>query len=630
VSELLIAVDHRENARLLKGYLDQHYSTAAPPAADQLDIPFDLGIFDGHALSRFWSQIQLRKQTEQPLFLPILLITPRQDINMITRQLWRSIDEIIFAPIEKAELFVRVEILLRARQLSLELQGKNIHLQNEIVSHKETEQFLRESEDRFRAALKNSPVMVARMDHDLRYTWVYNQPIFQPSDLLGKRDDEVPGLENVQNLMDLKRSVLSTGIGARQEVEIGIFGTYKAYDVTVEPILEDNAVTSLRTTAVDITERKHAEQRILQLYDLVLELSKSLTLKQVAKNIINYGINALGATAGTVVMLDDKLQTLQSIYSIDGTVEDWQSISIELARTSLADAIKTKSSLVYRALDDQLTVPASGQNVLLDEEHKVWAFLPFEVDEKMLGGLGLCFPFSKTFDDAERGFMLTLAHQCAQAIDRVYISEQLQHSAVLAERHRLARDLHDAVSQALFAATTIADSVPQMWEKKPEKARELLQQLTSLNRGALAEMRTLLFELRPEALVKTNLRALLLQLLDAVKARKVIETNLTVTGDPTSLPEDIHMALYRIAQESLNNVVKHSQAAKAHVVLNYNPGRVVLQIIDNGQGFDTGQSTGGLGRGSMRERAEAAQMQLQIHSAIGDGTHVEVIWNPSE
>jgi signal transduction histidine kinase len=223
--------------------------------------------------------------------------------------------------------------------------------------------------------------------------------------------------------------------------------------------------------------------------------------------------------------------------------------------------------------------------------------------------------------------MLTLAHQCTQALERVQLSEQLQQNAVLAERHRLARDLHDAVSQALFAAATIADSVPQMWDKKPDKARELLKQLTSLNRGALAEMRTLLFELRPEALVKTNLKALLLQLLDALKARKTVETTLTVTGEPISLPEDIHLTLYRIAQESLNNIAKHSQATHVYVVLDYNSTSVSLQIIDNGQGFDTGQITPGLGLDSMRERAEGADIAFQIESSNGKGTHIDVTWS---
>ena len=632
MSNLLIAVDQRENARLLSSYLDQHYSVVSLTSEDKFNLPFDLGIFDGHALNKFLSQIQRRKQREQPLFLPILLITPRQDISMITRQLWRFIDEIIFVPIEKAELVVRVEVLLRARQLSVDLDSKNIHLQNEIISHQETEQSLRESEERFRVALKDSPIVVARLDRDLRYTWVYNPHIFQTDDILGKRDDDLMGADNARELMALKRSVLETGITRRQEIELNMLGTYKIYDMTIEPIVEDHVITGLRTAAFDITKRKQAEHRILKLYNLVLELSKSLTLEHVAKTIIQYGIAALGATAGTIMLLKDDHETFRILHSIgysNHMLESWQTFAIDFSKASLVVTKENKTPLLYSSADEQSGALWLTQHMPVDDQHKAWAFLPFAIEDSIIGGFGLSFPISKTFDETERGFMLTVAHQCVQAIERVKLSEQLRQAAVLAERHRLARDLHDAVSQALFAATAIADSVPLMWEKKPEKVRELLKQVTSLNRGALAEMRTLLFELRPEALIKTNLKALLIQLLDAIKARKMIETIFTVTGEPISLLEDVHLALYRITQESLNNVVKHSQATQAHVILNYSPEKVTLQIIDNGRGFDPSQSTGGLGLGGMHERAEEAHLNLHIDSRPKAGTCVDVSWNVS-
>jgi signal transduction histidine kinase len=628
MNNLLIAVDHRENALLLKGYLDQYHSIAVPTSVEQLDIPFDLGIFDGHALIKFWSQIQMRKQSDQPLFLPILLITPRQDINMITRQLWRSIDDIIFAPIEKAELFVRVEVLLRARQLSLDLKEKNLHLQTEITSHQETERSLRESDERFRAALENSPIVVARLDRDLRYTWVYNQPLFQASDILGKQDNEILGLGNTQALTDLNRSVLETGIGRREEIEIDIFETYTVYDITVEPIIENGRVEGLRVASVDITDRKRAEQRVTRLYDLVLRLSKSLTLEQVAKSIIQYGITALGATDGTVVLINDDQETLRVIEALGNTeplIEAWQNFLIALSTAPYGTAAKTEIPFLYGSMEDHLLSRLFEPDMPPDNSHRAWALLPFSIEDKVIGGLGLSFPLLKIFDDAERAFMLTLAQQCAQALERVGLIEKLQQAAVLTERHRLARDLHDSVSQALFASTAMADSIPLMWDKKPEKARELLKQVTTLNRGALAEMRTLLFELRPEALIKTNLKALLIQLLDAVKARKTIETMLTVTGEPISLLEDVHLAFYRIAQESLNNVIKHSQATQAHIILSYHPDQITLQIIDNGTGFDSNHSTRGLGLGGMHERAELAHIALQIQSTQ-EGTCVDVSW----
>ena len=633
MSNVLIAVDHRENARLLRAYLDQHYSLTSPSSENEFDIPFDLGIFDGHALNRFLTHLQLRKQVEQPLFLPILLITPRQDVNMITRHLWRSIDEIIFAPIEKAELFVRVEVLLRARQLSLELHSKNLHLQNEIVSHQETEKFLRESEERFRVALQNSPIVVARVDRDLRYTWIYNPHIFQADNILGKRDDELLGPDNAREIMALKQEVLETGITKRQEVELNILNTCRCYDMTVEPVIEDDVITGLRTAAFDITERKLAEQRILKLYNLVLELSKSLTLEHVTKTILEHGLTALGATAGTLILLKDDRETLrvkQSHGYGNQMAASWQAFAIELSKASLAATGEKQIPLFHASAEDPLSDLSARPDMPVDDQHKTWAFLPFAIEGGMIGGLGLGFSVSQTFDETERGFMLTVAQQCVQAIQRVDLSQQLQEAAVLAERHRLARDLHDAVSQALFAATTIADSIPLMWDKKPEKARMLLQQLSSLNRGALAEMRTLLFELRPEALMKTNLKALLIQLLEAIKARKTIETVLTVTGEPISLLEDVHLTFYRIAQESLNNVVKHSQATQAHIILNYSPQEVTLQIIDNGQGFDASQSTGGLGLGGMQERAEAARIKMQILSTIGEGTCIGLTWIVSD
>jgi signal transduction histidine kinase len=230
------------------------------------------------------------------------------------------------------------------------------------------------------------------------------------------------------------------------------------------------------------------------------------------------------------------------------------------------------------------------------------------------------------FDKDERQFMATLAHQCAQALGRVILNEQIKQSAVVAERHRLARDLHDAVTQTLFAATTMADAVPITWGKNPDRAQELLKQVTTLNRSALAEMRTLLLELRPDAITKSDLKTLLSQLLQTVKGKKVIETHLSVTGIEIELPEDIHIALYRIVQESLNNVVKHSQATQTRILVNYDPECLIVRIEDNGQGFDPTRRSAGLGMGGMRERAESLGLRLQIESAPAQGTIIEIIW----
>jgi signal transduction histidine kinase len=627
VSQILIAVDHRENARLLAEYLDQYYTTIIPTSVNDLALPFDLGVFDGYALNRLWPQIQSRKFSEQPVFLPILLVTPRQDISMMTRQLWQSIDEIIFTPIEKTELFVRAEVLLRARQLSVELQTKNLTLQAEIATRTEAEQLLRESEERFRAALKNSPIVVSRMDRDLRYTWVYNELDFQALSIIGKRDNEIANLTNTDDLIALKQSVFETKTGARQEIEVMISEQPKSYDVSVEPILEGEEVIGLRTAALDITERKLNEQRIVSLYKLTAELSRSLTLEEVASTIIDYAMSALGASAGSVYLVNAEKRDLEIVTSVgysESVTSAWQRLSLNHEGVPLADAVRMNTPLLYGTIDEwtaDYPLPVG-----ISERHKAWASLPFSLENRVLGGLALSFPTTRSFDDGERQFMMTLAHQCAQALERVKLNERIKESAVVAERHRLARELHDAVTQTLFAAATIADAVPVTWGKNSERAQELLKQVTSLNRSALAEMRTLLLELRPDAIVKTDLNTLLTQLLQALKGKKLMETQLSVTGPEVDLPEDIHIALYRIAQESLNNIVKHSQATQIHVIVNYSTECLVVRIEDNGQGFDPRQRRSGLGLEGMRERAESLGLWLQIQSAPGQGTVIEITW----
>jgi two-component system nitrate/nitrite sensor histidine kinase NarX len=147
-----------------------------------------------------------------------------------------------------------------------------------------------------------------------------------------------------------------------------------------------------------------------------------------------------------------------------------------------------------------------------------------------------------------------------------------------------------------------------------------------MTRGALAEMRTLLVELRPNALVEVPLSALLRQLTEAMVSRARIEIQLSAEGE-RKLPPDVQVGLYRLAQEALNNVVKHAKATQAVVTLRLGEA-VRLTVADNGAGFDPGAVTADhLGLRIMRERAEAIGAQLNIYSEPGEGTQVSVLWD---
>lgn len=209
------------------------------------------------------------------------------------------------------------------------------------------------------------------------------------------------------------------------------------------------------------------------------------------------------------------------------------------------------------------------------------------------------------------------------------LQQKAAQEAVATERTRLARDLHDAVTQTLFSATLIADVLPDIWQMNEKEGRRRLEELRQLTRGALAEMRTLLVELRPNALVEVPLPTLLRQLSEALTGRDRIDIQFSSEGEQ-KLPPDVQVALYRIAQEALNNVVKHSKASQAVVALRLGD-QVRLGITDNGTGFDPASVTADhLGLKIMRERSEAIGAKFSLYSEPGEGTQVTVTWQDKE
>ncbi|WP_353929313.1 sensor histidine kinase [Okeanomitos corallinicola TIOX110] len=204
-------------------------------------------------------------------------------------------------------------------------------------------------------------------------------------------------------------------------------------------------------------------------------------------------------------------------------------------------------------------------------------------------------------------------------------SDHLRKIAVEEERNRLARDLHDSVSQTLFSVATIAETVPRVWQRHPEIAQEKLEELAGLAQGALAEMRSLLIELRPSGLRDKLLGELLKQLTKAVQGRAKIQIITTVTGDQP-LPEEVKLVFYRVTQEALNNIIKYAQSTQVDVTFQGNSEYIKLSIFDNGCGFDVKDtSSGHLGIEIMRERAESIGANFQLESSPGKGTKIVLI-----
>jgi signal transduction histidine kinase len=251
-----------------------------------------------------------------------------------------------------------------------------------------------------------------------------------------------------------------------------------------------------------------------------------------------------------------------------------------------------------------------------------WMGVPLILKDRVIGMMTISHVVPAHFTTADARLGRAFADQAAIAIENARLYQQAQELAASEERQRLARELHDSVSQALYGIALGARTARTLLDRDPPAAVEPVDYVLSLAEVGLAEMRALIFELRPESLETEGLVAAVRKQVDAVQARHGIQVDFQPCEEP-DLPLPVKEAAYRIAQESLHNVVKHSRATQVTVTLTTTPAALTLEVADNGTGFDpAGDFPGHLGLRSMRERAEKAGGRLEISSQAGAGTRV--------
>jgi two-component system nitrate/nitrite sensor histidine kinase NarX len=259
-----------------------------------------------------------------------------------------------------------------------------------------------------------------------------------------------------------------------------------------------------------------------------------------------------------------------------------------------------------------------------------WMWVPLAVKGQIIGALGLAHEKRNFFTSHHADLALSVANQAAITMVNTKLNKQAQALAVLEERQRLARNLHDAINQSLFSAGLIAEVLPRLWERDQDEARRSLEDLRRLMRGAMAEMRALLAELRPSTLTDAELGDLVRLLGNAFTGRTNIPAKVTVVGQDV-LPADVQVAIYRVCQEALNNVAKHARAGLVEIDLKHEETGIELSIRDDGQGFDSEQTTSGhYGLSMMRERAEGVGARLSVTSQPGHGTELLIRWRSSQ
>lgn len=248
--------------------------------------------------------------------------------------------------------------------------------------------------------------------------------------------------------------------------------------------------------------------------------------------------------------------------------------------------------------------------------------VPLIYRQRTLGVLTCSYPQSRAPSESEVAFLSTIADQAAIAVENARLFVEAQDKAVLEERQRLARELHDSVSQALYGIALGARTARSLLDRDPSRLAEPLDYVLSLAEKGLSEMRALIFELRPESLQIEGLVVALEKQAAAMHARHNVAVDLNLCSEP-ELSLAIKEAFYRIAQEALHNIVKHARASQVALRLSSENDTVTLEVRDNGVGFDSHASfPGHLGLQSMRERTLRLGGTFICESAPGQGTRI--------
>jgi len=383
-------------------------------------------------------------------------------------------------------------------------------------------------------------------------------------------------------------------------------------------------------------EIERRRQELEALYRADAELHRHLRLDQVLQALVDIAVDILQADKSSLMVWDDQRGRLVVRVARGFRPETLSQMSFAPGEGTVGHVAATGEPVI---VEDTRTDSRIARRITIIETERIRSFMqvPIKVGGEVFGVFSADYVRPRAFGDDEQRLFIALAQRAALAIDTAQLYEQSQELAVVEERNRLARDLHDAVTQTLFSASLIAEALPSLWESDQDEGRQLLGEMRRLSRGALAEMRTLLLELRPAVLVEASLGDLLHQLAEAVTGRTGVPVTVTVEGQ-CALPSAVHVALYRIVQEALNNVVKHAYASQVAVCLRCAPQAeekeektVELRIIDDGCGFDPSCiPPDHLGLGIMRERAQAVGATLTIESQLGHGTQIIVVWEKDE
>lgn len=391
--------------------------------------------------------------------------------------------------------------------------------------------------------------------------------------------------------------------------------------LTMLPVIIENTIQRKRL------EDAEREQRTLieALSDTAMVLTSTLHMEEVLERILVNLKRVVDYSAANIILIEERRTRVVQCAGYDAD----QTSSILRFNAPISQIPHFREMVLSRqsCLRSNVRLESGWVEFTGIPVPASYLGAPLIVGEDVIGFLNLEHQIPGAFTSAHAHWLSAFAHQASVAIRNAQTYRQAQALAAIEERQRLACDLQDAITQTLFAASLLSQTLARQWgHMKPEMQQQNLDELNTLTQAALAETRNLLLELRPQTLMEVDLENLLHQLAAAVAGRASMAVEVTVEGR-RALPSETKVALYRIAQEAVTNQVVHSRALYSRIELIQNPQHALLRILDDGQGFQTDRVfSDETGLRSMREQARTINAALSVISEPGKGTEIVVDW----
>jgi PAS domain S-box-containing protein len=517
----------------------------------------------------------------------------------------------------------------------------------DVTERRRVQKALQESEERFRLAFENASTGMCLVGLDASYLRVNSAMCamlgYTREELEGKHIADISHPDDQDTSPAFVHQVLTDGGGCANYEKRYLHkqGYIVWAHVSLSLVRDDQGSPLYFVSQIrDITARKEAERALQEreealrryaeeqaaLYAIASAISAVGDPEELLATVLEVVLPVVGAVAGGAMLPGLTIRDAPRVAAwknMDGASGAVIEAALEAARWPFSPPLREGEPLTGSAPEMALAKLYTASLPVADlGSHLVIPFCAEEND--VLGHLILVWNAPHVLREAEQQLLDAVSRQVGLALHNMQLHQQSEQLAVIHERQRLARELHDSVTQSLYSLTLLTEAGRRMAAAgNVERAVPYLDRLGQIALQSLKEMRLLIYELRPLELQREQLVPILKHRLEAVEERAGVQTSLETEG-PIALPPRVEEGLYRIAIEALNNTLKHAGATAVAVRIRMQKARVVLEVMDDGRGFDPRRAAdvGGMGLLNMQERVEEMGGILTVESSPNGGTTV--------